>query len=299
MDGWFRRACHKDQTQRFASAKAAYEALVIAANLSRPGPDLAAISDTNSTLNDPSLFESGGSRVTGKVRSEAAAASTVPFSSSDEVSASWNGAAQSGALEQEQAYGSAGTNPGLSPSWGQTDADSANDVPSAPVPKNRRWGGIAVALLVAAGAVGGIVWASSATEVAEAPDGDTATVGENLPQIEARSEPSAQPEHSAQPEPFVAAEDARHESDSDKTAEDTADGNASATASKAATEGKTVASKTVASKTVASKSTPKAVRTPTKSTQKPKPKPRPKTTAAATKPTPKAEPAPAPIDLGF
>ncbi len=296
MGDWFRRACHKDQTQRFPSAKEAYEALVIAASLSQPGPELAAISDTNSTLNDPSLFESGGSRITGKIRSSAAAASTVPFSSSDEVSASWNGAGQSSGGQQE-ASGGAGPNSGALPSREPSDADSVNSLPSTPIPKRGNKGAIVVGLLVAAAAAGGLVWASSSSEPPEAPALGATAVDQSPPQPSASSEPSAKPQPTV-----AAAEDTSNDTDTEKSQEGAAEGKPSATTSKAATAGSTEAGKPSTTKPKArTVSTPKArtVSTPKTSTKTPKPTPRPKASVATQEPTPKPKPAPQPIDLGF
>jgi serine/threonine-protein kinase len=56
MDAWFRRACHKDQTQRFQSTEEMYEALLVAAQLSSPRPGLQSMPDTalSSQPNTPS-----------------------------------------------------------------------------------------------------------------------------------------------------------------------------------------------------------------------------------------------------
>lgn len=45
LDGWFRRACHKDQTQRFQTPEEMYEALLVAANVGRT-VGLASLPDT-------------------------------------------------------------------------------------------------------------------------------------------------------------------------------------------------------------------------------------------------------------
>ncbi len=86
MDGWFRCACHKEQTMRFANAELMYQSLTVAAQLSRPGPNPLALSDSLSSHGAPDfLGASGSGAFTGASRlsGEVTGALTLPFSDSE------------------------------------------------------------------------------------------------------------------------------------------------------------------------------------------------------------------------
>ncbi len=293
LDAWFRRVCHKDQTKRFASAKEAYEALVIASQLSRPTVDLASLPDSVGASADTALFDTGGSRITGKIRSTATSASTVPFSSADDVAASWQTDRESGAVPALDTSASPRTSPspgaafsGVGSYDGETSGLTTRDgeglgsgISSTPIPKKSR-AGVVIGALLAVAAIGAVIWWASSDEPPVAADTATNTP----PDVAAEATPQPQlpqpsgPKVTTSPEP--------------------------------SDEASSPAPKSGTSPQPAKTSAPQIQRE--KPTTKPKARPRPRPTpkvAIASKPEPKPAPKPAPrpkpqptagqIDLGF
>ncbi len=293
LDAWFRRVCHKDQTKRFASAKEAYEALVIASQLSRPTVDLASLPDSVGASADTALFDTGGSRITGKIRSTVTSASTVPFSTADDIAASWQTDGESGAVPalDTSAFPRTSPSPGAAFSDvgsydGETSGLTTRDgeglgsgTSSTPIPKKSR-AGLVIGALLAVAAIGAVIWWTSSDEQPVAADTPPDVAAEATPQPQLPQ--SSSPKVTTSPEP--------------------------------SDEASSPAPKSGTSPQPAKTSAPQIQRE--KPTTKPKARPRPRPTpkvAIASKPEPKSAPKPAPrpkpkpkpkpspgqIDLGF
>jgi serine/threonine-protein kinase len=130
MDAWFRRACHKDQAERFRSAEEMYSALLEAAQLSTPGTDLAALPDSVVASGDSALLGAASSgALTGQLRTRlsSSADATVPFSSSSEASASWERGRRSG-TQPMLGDSQNGAAPASDDSYGDSHGDSHSGV---------------------------------------------------------------------------------------------------------------------------------------------------------------------------
>lgn len=101
MDAWFRRACHKDQAGRFASAEEMYEALLVCAQLSQPIPGLSAVPDATWSSPTPiAVPVSSGVQSAGyRARTPSA---TVPFTPVEQLDPSLRQGRQSGERQGRQ-----------------------------------------------------------------------------------------------------------------------------------------------------------------------------------------------------